>query len=70
MSLKITDHAILRYLERAHGLDVTAIRRHLAGRAMNGAAAVCIENVKLVIRDHTVTTVLKGKWPSRGASDE
>ncbi|WP_048646584.1 hypothetical protein [Nitratireductor soli] len=76
--LHVTDHAVLRYLERAHGLDVEAVRRHLAGRvaagARLGAAAVTIENVKLVLRRNgvevSVVTALKPGWPSRDQSDE
>ena len=30
----ITDHAVLRYLERACGVDVDALRRHISRRAM------------------------------------
>ena len=35
--IRVSDHAILRYLERAHGLDVEAVRDHIAGRMVNGA---------------------------------
>lgn len=28
--LRVSDHAVLRYLERAHGLDIEAVRRHIA----------------------------------------
>lgn len=69
--IRVTDHAVLRYLERAHGLDVEAVRRHLAGRvergARLGAIGVKIENVKLVLH-HTpdevsVVTALEPCWP-------
>ncbi|MHB2265832.1 hypothetical protein [Aliihoeflea sp. PC F10.4] len=71
--IHITDHAMLRYLERAHGLDIEAVRLHLEKRAVNavrlGAVAVTVENVKLVIEHHkdesaTVTTALRSKWHS------
>lgn len=69
----VTDHAVLRYLERAHGLDVDAVRRHLAGRAANaarlGAVGVTIENVKLVlVRDAgatSIVTAMAPRWPTR-----
>ena len=32
-SVKITDHAVLRYLERACGVNVEALRRRIARRA-------------------------------------
>lgn len=72
--VNVTDHAVLRYLERAHGLNVADVRRHLSGRAMNGAAlgavGVAVENVKLVLRDGVVVTVLRrGCW-SRSDENE
>lgn len=73
----VSDHAVLRYLERAHGLDVDAVRRHLAGLAVNGArlgaSGVIVEKVKLLLRptegdfgeSATVVTVIPVNWPSR-----
>jgi hypothetical protein len=72
----VSDHAVLRYLERAHGLDVEAVRKHLAGLTVTavrlGAIAVTVENVKLVIHPHRdgsgrpiVTTALNPQWPAR-----
>lgn len=56
VDLSVSDHAVLRYLERRHGMDIEAIRLHLAGRAINaarlGAVAVQIENVRLIMRDN------------------
>lgn len=53
--LDISDHAVLRWLERCHGLNVSAIREHLAGRAMTGAelgaTAVRIEGIKMLLTD-------------------
>lgn len=73
-NIHITDHAVLRYLERAYGLDVDAVRRHLSGRVINGARlgaiGVTVENVKLVLRENAgdiyVVTALRPAWPSRG----
>lgn len=66
VSLHVSDHAVLRYLERAHGLDIDAVRRHLAGLALPaaevGAIALQVETVKLVFevgaRGTTVVTAL------------
>ncbi|WP_420010963.1 hypothetical protein [Tateyamaria sp.] len=33
MKLLVTDHAVLRYLERGWGVDVAALRRHIAREA-------------------------------------
>lgn len=67
--IRVSDHAVLRYLERAHGLDVEAVRAHLAGHAVSavrlGAIAVRIDGVKLVIEDGVIVTVIKAEWPTR-----
>lgn len=67
-SVRVTDHAVLRYLEREHGLDVDAVRNHIAGLAATGvqleAISVKVERVKLVLCGETVVTVLKRNWPS------
>lgn len=76
-SLHVTDHAVLRYLERAHGLDVEAVRRHIASRCATAvelrATTVIVERVKFVLAergtDLAVVTVLKARWPNKlGAS--
>ncbi|MFH1796291.1 MAG: hypothetical protein ABIF45_17515 [Pseudomonadota bacterium] len=70
-SVHVTDHAILSWLEREHGIDVEAIRDHIAGLAANGArlgaANVHIGKVKLALQGSTVTTTLHGAWPRREA---
>lgn len=68
-TVRVTDHAILRYLERAHGLDVDAVRRHVSGLAATagelGAIGVVVENVKLRLEAGVCTSVLKPRWPTR-----
>ncbi|EAU40183.1 hypothetical protein FP2506_11522 [Fulvimarina pelagi HTCC2506] len=64
--MRVSDHAVLRYLEREHGLDVSAVRQHLADTARPaaeiGAIAVQVEKVRLLFqhspRQVTVVTVL------------
>jgi len=67
-SVRVTDHAVLRNLEREHGLDVDAVRNHIAGLAATGvkleAISVKVERVKLLLCGVTVVTVLKRNWPS------
>lgn len=50
----VTDHAVLRWLERRAGLDIEAVRRHLAGQAQTAAelnaAAVVVDRVRLILR--------------------
>ena len=54
----VTDHAILRWLEREYGVEVEAVRALLEGQAMTaaqyGAIAVRISNVKMVLVDNGV----------------
>ena len=61
--IRITDHAVLRYIERAHHVDVEAIRRKLEAHAAvgveHGAVAVIVGPVKLVLVENTVPTVLR-----------
>lgn len=56
VALTVSDHAVLRYIERAFAVDVEAIRRHLAGRAMNaaelGALTVSFERIKLALAEN------------------
>jgi hypothetical protein len=69
LEIIVTDHALIRYLERAHGLDVLHFRKHIAALATNGvkagASGVTVEGVKLVLQGNTVTTVLHREWHSR-----
>lgn len=55
VQLHISDHAVLRYLQRRHGLDIEVVRRHLSGLAVNaaqlGAVAVRVEGVRIYLRD-------------------
>lgn len=64
----VTDHAIVRYLERARGIDIDPIRRHIADLAVRGveagATGVIIEDVKLILVQATVVTVYPKNWPS------
>jgi len=57
----VSDHAVLRFLERCHGLDVEAIRAEMRSVVKNGvrlgASAVICDGVKFVLRDETVVTV-------------
>jgi hypothetical protein len=65
----VTDHAVLRYLERAHGLDVEFFRSHIAtltaAGVQHGATGVKVEGVNFVLQDETVVTVLEKGWHSR-----
>lgn len=73
----VSDHAVLRYLERAHGLDVQFFRDHIADLTArgveHGAIAVGIEGVKFILDGAVVVTTLgrhaRVRRTSRGAAD-
>lgn len=61
---RISEHALLRYIERAHGVDMTLLREHiLSPRVVDairrGARSVRIDGVKFVIRNFKIVTVLE-----------
>lgn len=62
----VPDHAVLRYLQRAKGVDIEAVRRHIADLVKRGVEkqgdAVVVEGVKFVLRDNVVVTVLDRRW--------
>jgi hypothetical protein len=62
----VSDHAVLRYIERAHGVDIDGIRQHISDLVKRGVAAggdaVVVEGVKFVLRSNVVVTVLEKEW--------
>lgn len=63
MSPRITDHAVLRYIERVHGVDVEKIRSQLLTDAVKLAARTGASKVKrhdctLVLKSDAVVTVV------------
>ena len=59
----ITDHAVLRYLERIDGVDIDAVRMTLATDALRmavvlDAKSMCIDGGHLVIEKGKVVSVL------------
>lgn len=72
--LYVTDHAVLRYLERHHGLNMELIRSHIqdicSAPAAFGATAVRAEGVKFEIANNRVVTVVPdGAEPSKITRD-
>jgi len=58
----VTDHAVLRYIERVMGVDVDRIRRTIS-EAVDGAAKIGVNRVTINgwefrIKDGTVVTML------------
>lgn len=59
--IRVSDHAVLRYMERAMDLNVEIVREHIATLCQPAAhaGAVCIraEGVRFEISNNAVTTV-------------
>lgn len=60
-ALRVTDHALIRYLERAMGLNIDIVRQHMeticAGPAAIGAVCVRAEGVRFEICNNAIVTV-------------
>lgn len=68
-ALRVTDHCVLRYLERAKGVDVEAIRSHIeslcAPAHQAGAVSIRAEGVQFKFSSIAVLTCLPVKQPHR-----
>lgn len=69
-SFTITDHAIVRYLERVQGVDIRAVRREIACRVAlaedhPGASGVVSEGFRYKIVGDRVVTVIPASWIGR-----
>ena len=57
----VTDHAVLRYLQRLHGLDIEAVRAEIATKvwraALAGASGVRHDGLIYRLQDGVVVTV-------------
>jgi hypothetical protein len=72
MTLRVTDHALVRFLERAGGLDVEALRRAIAAslaRAEQAASSIgaheyviTAEGHSYVVKGGQVVTVIDGPF--------
>lgn len=64
----ITDHAIVRYLERKEGVDVKALRSVIAKRVAKGvelgADRVHHDGITYQLTGHVVTTCVEKNKPS------
>ena len=65
----VTDHAVLRYLQRREGVDVEATRRRIADLVRRGVErggrAVVVDGVKFVLEGSNVVTVIDRRWPAQ-----
>jgi hypothetical protein len=60
--IRVSDHAVLRYLERAMGLNIEMVREHIlsicVAPASFGAVCVRAEGLRFEIASGTITTVV------------
>ncbi|WP_375590184.1 hypothetical protein ABWH89_04965 [Hoeflea alexandrii] len=65
----VTDHAVLRWLERACGIDVEAVRAAISGCCDRGVEAraqvIIVDQVKFVVVDGVIVTTLHKRWRAR-----
>lgn len=59
MTISVTDHAVLRYIQRIKGFDVEAVRLHIANvcKGVTLARTVRAENHDFIISNGCVVTV-------------
>jgi hypothetical protein len=61
--VQVSDHAVLRYMERAMGLDIETLRLEIGHKvdaaARAGACGLTVDAVNFRIVDGVVTTVLE-----------
>lgn len=69
----ISDHAVLRYLERVKGVDIEAIRAEMMSPAVDTAARIGCDTVRMgngarlkLVGDVVQTVLPKAKWRARG----
>jgi hypothetical protein len=67
----VTDHAVLRYLERAKGFDIEAVRQEIAQivapAVAVGATAFSANGLTFPLVGNRVVTVLDAEQPTRTA---
>lgn len=63
---RCSEHALLRFIERVHGLDVEAIRAeimspNIVAALKTGATGVTVRGVKFIAKDGVLVTVIAEK---------
>lgn len=65
----VTDHAVLRWLERACGIDVETVREVISGCCDRGVEAkakvIVVDQVKFIAVDGVIVTTLHKRWRAR-----
>jgi hypothetical protein len=68
---RISDHALMRYIERVYGLDIEAIRTEVMSDSIvaalkTGASAVTVKGVKMLVKDGVIVTVVTDEMRNAG----
>ena len=67
--IHVTDHAVLRYLERVHGVDMNGLRKRIGrmvhNAVLHGANGVRINGVSFRLVDNHVITVRPKREPQK-----
>lgn len=60
---RVTDHAVLRYLELVVGLDIEALRAEIGANCARSQGAPCVRTTtaRYIVRGTAVVTVLSGE---------
>jgi hypothetical protein len=68
--VKVTDHAVLRYVERKLGIDVEKIRSEMVDAASPahraGAVACSAGGMSYILKNGFVVTVVPGRRTNKG----
>lgn len=72
--VRVTDHALIRFLERAGGFEIEKLRRAIEKKvyrsAPEGATGIKVDGVNFVIvsdgPERVVTTILDSDWANHG----
>jgi hypothetical protein len=72
--VRVTDHALVRFLERAGGFDIERLRKEIEKKvyrsAPDGATGIKVDGVQFVIvedgAERVVTTVMEANWYNHG----
>ena len=68
---RMSEHALLRYIERVYGVDVEVVRAEVMTPAIvaalkTGATAVTVKGVKMLAKDGTIVTVVTDEMKNAG----
>jgi hypothetical protein len=68
--VRITDHALLRYVERVFKIDVDALKRQILTDGVtkgieNGASTITVNGIQFRVKDRSIVTVIGGDQNQR-----